>query len=194
MSPQDTGAPALTPTLTVTDGKVTAISTDVAERFVKRHDTVLRAIKNLDCSPEFNARNFAAVEYIDAKGQRRPAYRMTRSGFSFLCMGFTGKEAAVWKERYIDAFDTMEAKLAAVPPEPTLPPPDAGAEAAKLLSRTRWMMWFDDGKPALIRVEPKAVLLAPEEFANYLREPGEFPRALLFDVIQACTERLRASL
>jgi len=36
---------------------------------------------------------------------------MTRDGFSFLCMGFTGAKAAIWKEAYIAAFNRMEAAL-----------------------------------------------------------------------------------
>jgi phage regulator Rha-like protein len=40
-------------------------------------------------------------------------YRITRDGFTFLCMGFTGAEAAKWKEAYINAFNEMEAALQA---------------------------------------------------------------------------------
>ena len=32
-------------------------------------------------------------------------------GFAFLAMGFTGKKAAEWKEKYIVAFNTMEEEL-----------------------------------------------------------------------------------
>lgn len=34
-----------------------------------------------------------------------------RDGFMFLCMGFTGKAAARWKERYITAFNALEQSL-----------------------------------------------------------------------------------
>ncbi|MFU3219192.1 Rha family transcriptional regulator [Pseudomonas paraeruginosa] len=34
--------------------------------------------------------------------------RMTRDGFTLLCMGFTGKEAMHWKVAYINAFNKME--------------------------------------------------------------------------------------
>ena len=40
----------------------------VAKYFDKRHDNVIQAIKNLDCSDEFNALNFQAVKYVDEKG------------------------------------------------------------------------------------------------------------------------------
>ena len=41
----------------------------------------------------------------------RPAYRITRDGFAFLAMGFTGKKAAAWKEKFLEAFNAMEAEL-----------------------------------------------------------------------------------
>lgn len=62
----------------------------LAEAFEKEHKDVLKAISNLECSTEFNERNFAPVEYQDAKGEMRPAYRITRDGFAFLAMGFPG--------------------------------------------------------------------------------------------------------
>ena len=34
----------------------------VAKKFERNHRDILRAIKNLDCSPEFSERNFALAE------------------------------------------------------------------------------------------------------------------------------------
>ncbi|HBO6208451.1 TPA: Rha family transcriptional regulator [Pseudomonas aeruginosa] len=105
-------APVTTPVLVeLTDGQPTTTSLDVAAHFRKQHKTVLRAIANLECSPEFNQHNFAPIEYTDAAGRKYTQYRMTRDGFTFLCMGFTGKEAAKWKEAYINAFNQMEHTL-----------------------------------------------------------------------------------
>lgn len=87
-------------------------SLDVAEKFGKQHKDVLRAIANLECSEEFNRRNFAPISYADEYGRKQPMYHITRDGFAFLAMGFRGKRAAVWKEKYIQAFNTMEAALA----------------------------------------------------------------------------------
>lgn len=95
----------------IDDGQMFTTSLIVAEAFEKNHFDVLKAIKNLECSPEFNKRNFAVVEYKDAKGEMRPAYRLTRDGFAFLAMGFTGKKAAAWKEKFLEAFNAMEAAL-----------------------------------------------------------------------------------
>lgn len=84
---------------------------EISNHFGRQHKDVLRAVRELDCSPEFNRRNFALVEYNDGKGEKRPMFEITRDGFTFLCMGFTGSQAAVWKERYIEAFNQMEAAL-----------------------------------------------------------------------------------
>lgn len=80
----------------------------VASFFEKRHDAVLRDIKNLDCSEEFRAHNFVGATYKDEQGKKRPCYYMTRDGFVFLAMGYRGKKAAYFKELYIKRFNEME--------------------------------------------------------------------------------------
>ena len=107
-----------TPVLDVIDGQVTATSNQVAANFGKLHKSVLRAVVKLECSKEFTERNFVPSEYLDSTGRSLPCYRLTRDGFTFLAMGFTGKNAAKWKETYIDTFNKMEAELlkqAAIP-------------------------------------------------------------------------------
>ena len=42
---------------------------------------------------------------------KRKTYSITRDGFTILVMGFTGKKAMAWKERYIAAFNAMEKRL-----------------------------------------------------------------------------------
>ncbi|MFU7547971.1 Rha family transcriptional regulator, partial [Pseudomonas paraeruginosa] len=56
-------------------------------------------------------RNFAPCTRPGSNNKPEPYFRMTRDGFTFLCMGFTGKEAARWKEAYINAFNKMEQAL-----------------------------------------------------------------------------------
>lgn len=80
----------------------------VAEYFHKRHDTVIRAIENLNCSEEFNRHNFAEITYTDSRGRKQPEYLMTKDGFTILAMGFTGAKAMQFKESYINAFNKME--------------------------------------------------------------------------------------
>lgn len=80
----------------------------VADYFHKRHDTVIRAIENLNCSKEFNRHNFAEITYTDSRGRKQPEYLMTKDGFTILAMGFTGAKAMQFKEAYINAFNKME--------------------------------------------------------------------------------------
>jgi Rha family phage regulatory protein len=112
-------------TLSVSNGAITTTSNQIADHFGKNHKSVLRAIDNLDCSEEFRQRNFAPTvcERENPSGgaliQSR-AFTVTKDGFVFLGMGFTGKEVAQWKEKYISAFNAMEAELRQVT-APTLP-------------------------------------------------------------------------
>ncbi|HFJ1988745.1 TPA: Rha family transcriptional regulator [Salmonella enterica] len=99
------------PEISVINGQVVTSSLALADYFTKRHDDVLKKIRALDCSPEFTARNFAVSDYTDASGRKLPCYNITRDGFAFLAMGFTGKRAAQFKETYINAFNQMERQL-----------------------------------------------------------------------------------
>ncbi len=82
----------------IQNNNVVVSSRQIAEHFGKQHKDVLKAIQNLECTHNFNQRNFAPVDFVDKKGEQRPEYLITRDGFSFLAMGFTGKNAAIWKE------------------------------------------------------------------------------------------------
>lgn len=97
--------------------KVVVSSRDVARVFEKEHSKVLRDIRELECSERFNEANFGLVNYKDAKGELRPEYLITRDGFTFLAMGFTGAKAAAFKEAYIEAFNRMEKLLTETPPD-----------------------------------------------------------------------------
>lgn len=99
------------PQVTVENGRAVTTSVAVAEYFRKMHKDVLKKIDNIDCSPEFAERNFAPSEYTDSTGRTLPAYQITKNGFVFLVMGFTGKKAAAFKEAYIAEFDRMENEL-----------------------------------------------------------------------------------
>lgn len=82
-------------------------SLKVAEIFGKPHKDVLQKVKTLDCSQEFTERNFSLSDYMDKSGRSLPMYEMTKDGFIFLAMGYTGTKAAQIKEAYIKAFNQM---------------------------------------------------------------------------------------
>ncbi|HEF9966550.1 TPA: Rha family transcriptional regulator, partial [Campylobacter coli] len=92
------------------DEQVFCTSLDIAKVFGKNHFHVLRDIENilndlreigdLQCKS-----NFGLVKYKDKKGEFRPAYQISRDGFSLLAMGFTGKKALRFKIAFINAFN-----------------------------------------------------------------------------------------
>lgn len=91
-------------------GKPAILSTQVAERFLRRHDHLLRDIATLRSllPKSFDEANFGSIAMKDSQGKKRPAYLLTRDAFSLLVMGMTGKTAIMWKLRYIEAFNTLE--------------------------------------------------------------------------------------
>ena len=101
----------ITPEITISKGRPVVSSLTVAKHFHKQHKHVLRDILDLEVPREFNRSNFGPVEYIDRKGETRPAIEMTRKGFVLLVMGYTGARAMAFKIAYIEAFDAMEREL-----------------------------------------------------------------------------------
>lgn len=94
------------------NGQVVVSSRDVAEKFEKRHDHVLRDIDGLiSDSPKLGNEMFIETSYKNERGKTYRCFDMNRDGFSLLAMGFTGKKALEWKLRYIEAFNNMEEKL-----------------------------------------------------------------------------------
>lgn len=86
-------------------------SLDVARHFQRRHSHILRDIDRLRSilPKSFTAPNFGLSEYTDSTGRKLTAYLLTRDAFSLLVMGMTGKAAILWKLRYIEAFNALEA-------------------------------------------------------------------------------------
>ena len=76
--------------------------------FEKRHDNVLRDIKEFIVDESFGLLNFEEFSYINSQNKEQPEYLMTRDGFTLLAMGFTGAKAMQWKIKYAEAFNTME--------------------------------------------------------------------------------------
>lgn len=95
----------------IENGRVITDSLIVAETFMKNHGDVLRDIRNLGCSDEFRLSNFAESSYPNQQGRQMPKVDMTRDGFTYLVMGYTGKEAGRFKEDYIKAFNVLEQSL-----------------------------------------------------------------------------------
>lgn len=107
------------PVVTIVNGQPTTLSTDVAYFFEKPHNDVLKAVRAiLSKLPEDRLGNFSQTVVTRANPSggapiQSKAYRLTRDGFTFLAMGFTGEKAQAFKWAYIDAFNRMEEALRA---------------------------------------------------------------------------------
>lgn len=102
------------PTLVFENEKGVDITTSliVAQVFGKEHNKVCRDIENLSCSESFRVANFGETPYVHPQnGQTYKMYTMTKDGFSFLVMGYTGEKAGEFKERFINEFNRREAML-----------------------------------------------------------------------------------
>jgi anti-repressor protein len=106
-----TNLPSISPVVHTYGGKVSANSKDVAAFFKKQHAHVLRDIRNLGCSDAFRRSNFGSNEINDLTGTSTESVDMSKDGFTFLVMGYTGKDAAGYKEAYIGQFNAMEDAL-----------------------------------------------------------------------------------
>lgn len=108
------------PSVSLIQNRPAATSIDIAEHFGKRHDDVVKSIRNLssNCPESFSARNFAEAEYTDEQGKPRPMFTVFFDGFILLVMGYTGKKALTMKLAYIDAFNAMREKLERAKTEP----------------------------------------------------------------------------
>lgn len=103
--------PALShPEVTINNGRAITTSVAIAEFFGKQHHHVVQKIESLECSEQFLTSNFSRVKF-EHRGNSYNAYQITKNGFVFLVMGFTGKKAATFKEAYIAEFDRMENEL-----------------------------------------------------------------------------------
>ena len=94
------------------EGQLVVSSRQEAKDFGKRHDNVVAKIDKKLTNLKIRALNyFIETTYIDEKGESRKEYLLTRDGFSFIVMGFTGEKADEWKIKYINAFNRMEKEI-----------------------------------------------------------------------------------
>jgi Rha family phage regulatory protein len=122
-----TGESAQTTLVTLVDDKPTTTTRDIAIAFGKRHDDVLRTVRNrMAEAGEWHLRNFTEVSIdVEAGNGAKVAYpviRMTEKGFMFVVQKFTGKKAVATQIKYVDEFERMRNALNGQP-APTPPSP-----------------------------------------------------------------------
>lgn len=96
----------------VVKDEIRVTTKEIAKEFEKEHKNVMRAVRSLNCSSEFSRLNFEPVNIIEKNGIGadidKSFFNVTRDGWMFLVMGFTGKKAAHKKVLFIEAFNKME--------------------------------------------------------------------------------------
>ena len=97
---------------------LTIDSKEVAEMVDKRHDHLIRDIKNYISFLEIaNEPKIGVVEffiestYKDSKGEDRPCYQVTKKGCEFIAHKLTGQKGAIFTATYINKFHQMESAL-----------------------------------------------------------------------------------
>ncbi|MGU9539605.1 ORF6C domain-containing protein [Clostridium tepidum] len=97
-------------------GQLVVTSRQIAEHFEKRHSHVVEAIENKIKSlttenSEVKISKLFIPTTFNHRGNEYKEYLLTRDGFTFIVMGFTGTKADSWKLKYIEAFNKMENAL-----------------------------------------------------------------------------------
>ncbi len=98
--------------LALLENQQTITSLEVAEMIGKEHSKLLKDIRRY--SEQLNEAKiglvdfFAESTYIDAKGEVRPCYNITKKGCEFIAHKLTGQKGTEFTARYINRFHDME--------------------------------------------------------------------------------------
>lgn len=96
------------------DGLLFVSSREIAERFEKRHNDVVKVIESkihILTTENFVVNTYFIESSFLHNGNEYKEFLLTRDGFSFIAMGFTGSKADIWRLRYIEAFNQMENEI-----------------------------------------------------------------------------------
>jgi len=129
--------------LRVCDGVPVVDSLVISREFGRRHDNVLQTLDSLIADDTIDHLDFKAVEYVDAKGQKRRAIELDERG-ALIAMPFVGgRKSRLGQKRLIDAFldmrDRLPMRATKVPkqaaPAPTLKSPVGDLALAESIGR-----------------------------------------------------------
>ncbi|UKA27537.1 Rha family transcriptional regulator [Photobacterium damselae subsp. damselae] len=161
------------------DNDLVTDSMTVSKHFNKQHKHILSKIESLDCSEVFTSANFSAhAKQISAGAVVRDSkyYQMTKDGFMFLVMGFTGKRAAVIKEAYINAFNLMAEQLKK---QSAFPPCH------------RTLTLFENGQPIESKLVPNdAFIISKAKLPSLLQEGNVFTVDELLEIANSANSKI----
>lgn len=110
------------------NGELVVSSRDIASGIGKEHYDIIKKIRSV-----LNDGEFSAVEYVDAKGEKRPEYLLPKDSFILLLMNYQGYND--FKRAYIKRFNEMENALKEQYTHQTEMTPEIVVERAKIMER-----------------------------------------------------------
>ncbi|MEI8602271.1 Rha family transcriptional regulator [Shewanella sp. PP-Sp27a-2] len=154
----------------------------VADYFAKMHKNVLRKIEEilLEAPSEFTSAHFRAhVQKINlGQGANRDSkiYQMTKDGFMFLVMGFTGAKAAELKINFINAFNEAQARL---------------SRTQSPFERQRMLFTWEGGKIVSSQpIDDDQFVTRRDKLVNYIREPRFLSLEQLIEISEAANQQI----
>ncbi|KAB1181769.1 Rha family transcriptional regulator [Photobacterium damselae] len=162
------------------DDDLVTDSMSISKHFHKQHKNIIQKIEALDCSEFFTSANFSAhVRKLDIGNNAirdSKYYQMTKDGFMFLVMGFTGKRAAVIKEAYINAFNLMAEQLKK---QSAFPPCH------------RTLTVFENGQPIESKLVPNdAFVISKAKLPSLLQEGNVFTVDELLEIANSANRKI----
>lgn len=101
----------------IQNGQAVTDSLTVAEVFGKRHDSVMRDIRNQNMKlveagmDEFIFHNFVEREYQSQQGNFYRKYELTEDAFALVAMSYVTPEAMKFKVEFLQEFKRIKAEL-----------------------------------------------------------------------------------
>ena len=165
----------------INDKQTITNSQVVADYFGKKHYNVLRKIDEIitDAPIEFTSTHFrvhAVKLRAGAVNRDSKIYEMTKDGFMFLVMGFTGAKAAELKINFINAFNEAQKRL---------------SRTTHPFERQRMMFTWEGGK--IVSSQPihdDQFVTSRDKLVQYMREPRFLSLEQLLEISEAANQQI----
>ena len=153
----------------------------VADYFGKRHSHVLRKIDEIlaDAPSEFTSAHFWANvqnQQVGTSQRDLKCYHLTKDGFMFLVMGFTGAKAAELKINFINAFNEAQKRL---------------SRTTHPFERQRMMFTWEGGKIVSSQpIDDDQFVTSRDKLVQYMREPRFLSLEQLLEISEAANQQI----
>ncbi|MDT3335656.1 Rha family transcriptional regulator [Shewanella sp. SP1S1-7] len=153
----------------------------VADYFGKMHKNVLRKIEEIlvEAPSDFTSAHFRANvqnQQVGTSQRDLKCYHLTKDGFMFLVMGFTGAKAAELKINFINAFNEAQARL---------------SRTQSPFERQRMLFTWEGGKIVSSQpIDDDQFVTRRDKLVNYIREPRFLSLEQLIEISEAANQQI----